>query len=130
MTELTSKSIGAEPDVLAPDGSEVRILTATARGSMAHFSLRPGQVAKAVAHRTIEEIWYVTAGHGRMWRCLGEEETIVELRPGLSLTLPVGTRFQFRCDGEAPLEALGVAMPPWPGEDEAFAVEGPWPVSL
>ena len=130
MTGLASKSVGPAPDVLAPDGSEVRILTATTRGSMAHFTLRPGQVAKAVAHRSIEEIWFVTAGQGRMWRCSGEEETVVELRPGLSLTLPVGTRFQFRCDGEVPLEAVGVAMPPWPGEDEAFEVEGPWPASL
>jgi hypothetical protein len=41
-----------QPDVLAPDGSEVRILAATARGSMAQFTLPPGAVSKAVAHRS------------------------------------------------------------------------------
>ena len=127
MSEAASKAVGAAPDVMAPDGSEVRILVATGRGSMAHFTLRPGQVSKAAVHRTIDEIWYITAGQGRMWRDHGGETSIVELRPGLSLTIPVGTRFQFRCDGEAPLQAVGVAMPPWPGEDEAEFVDGIWP---
>lgn len=44
-------------DVLAPDGSEVRILLALAGGSMSHFLLPPGQVSRAVRHRTVEEIW-------------------------------------------------------------------------
>ena len=33
------------PDVMAPDGSEVRILAATGRGSMALFTLPPGAVS-------------------------------------------------------------------------------------
>jgi mannose-6-phosphate isomerase-like protein (cupin superfamily) len=24
------------------------------------------------------------------------------------------------------LKAVGVSMPPWPGDDEAYPVEGPW----
>jgi mannose-6-phosphate isomerase-like protein (cupin superfamily) len=44
---------------MAPDGSEVRILSRTARGSMALFTLPPGAVAKAVMHRTVDELWYV-----------------------------------------------------------------------
>ena len=43
-----------------------------------------------------------------------------------SLDIPVGTRFQFRCDGDEPLEAVGVTIPPWPGPDEAFEVKGKW----
>ncbi len=46
----------ADFDVLAPDGSEVRILLATAGGSMAHFRLPAGAVSKPVRHRTVEEI--------------------------------------------------------------------------
>lgn len=130
MTDLSTKMLASELDVMAPDGSEVRLLAATGRGSMAHFTLQPGQVSMAVAHRTIEEIWYITAGQGRMWRCHGEVSSIVELTPGLSLTIPVGTCFQFRCDGNRPLESVGVAMPPWPGEDEAQEVEGVWPSSF
>jgi mannose-6-phosphate isomerase-like protein (cupin superfamily) len=108
----------------------VRILVATPRGSMAHFTLGPGQVARAVAHRTVEEIWYFLAGKGRMWRCSGEREEVTEVVPGLSLTIPLGTRFQLRNDGEAPLAAVAVTMPPWPGEDEAYVIEGRWPASV
>jgi mannose-6-phosphate isomerase-like protein (cupin superfamily) len=121
-----TRRIGARPDALAPDGSDVRVLCRTDRGSLAHFTLPPGAVSIAVAHRTIEEVWYVLSGRGRMWRRLDGREEIVELAPGVSLTLPVGTRFQFRCDGAEALPAVGVAMPPWPGGDEAYPVEGPW----
>ncbi len=48
------------------------------------------------------------------------------MRPGLSLSIPVGTHFQFRCDGPEPLSVLGATMPPWPGEDEAYVVAGIW----
>jgi mannose-6-phosphate isomerase-like protein (cupin superfamily) len=113
-------------DAVAPDGSEVRILSATGRGSMAHFRLPPGAVSQAVAHRTVEEIWYIVAGRGRMWRKLGEQELVVDLSPGMSIAIPVGAHFQFRADGGEPLDAVGVTMPPWPGEEEAYAVEGPW----
>ena len=114
------------PDVMAPDGSEVRILAATARGSMAQFTLPPGAVSKPVAHHTVEEVWLVMTGTGRMWRKLGTAEEVVALGPGVSLAIPVGAHFQFRNDGEEPLHCVGVTMPPWPGMDEAYAVEGVW----
>lgn len=114
------------PDVIAPDGSEVRILAATTRGSMAQFTLPAGAVSKAVAHRTVEEVWLVTHGTGRMWRKLAEVEVTVDLRPGISVTIPVGALFQFRNDGDEPLHCVGVTMPPWPGMDEAYEVAGPW----
>lgn len=114
------------PDVIAPDGSEVRILAATTRGSMAQFTLPAGAVSKAVAHRTVEEVWLVTHGTGRMWRKLAEVEVTVDLRPGISVAIPVGALFQFRNDGDEPLHCVGVTMPPWPGMDEAYEVAGPW----
>jgi mannose-6-phosphate isomerase-like protein (cupin superfamily) len=121
-----TKIASAAPDVIAPDGAEVRVLCATPRGSMAVFTLAPGAVAKAVAHRTIEEIWYVASGQGRMWRKSGEREDITELVPGVSLSIRAGTHFQFRSDGAEPLEAVAVTMPPWPGEGEATIVAGKW----
>ncbi|HEX9462870.1 MAG TPA: cupin domain-containing protein [Alphaproteobacteria bacterium] len=124
-----TKRISAAPDVIAPDGSEVRILCALPRGSMATFSLPPGTVSKPVIHRSVEELWYVVSGCGRMWRRSGDHEEIVDLGPGVSLTIPVGTRFQFRCDGPEALVALGVTMPPWPGGDEAETAAGPWEVT-
>lgn len=124
--KLDSKLISRAPDVIAPDGSEVRILCRMDRGSMAHFTLPPNAVSIAVAHHTIEEVWYFISGQGRMWRRLGESQETLDVGPGLSITIPVGAHFQFRCDGDRPLVAVGVAMPPWPGHDEAYAVEGPW----
>ncbi|MGG5821876.1 cupin domain-containing protein [Falsiroseomonas sp. HW251] len=121
-----TKSLPARHDVVAPDGSEVRILLQRPGGSMAHFRLAPGEVATAIVHRTIEEIWYVLAGAGEMWRRHGEREEVVPLSPGTCLTIPVGTRFQFRATADAPLDAIGITMPPWPGDGEAVAVDGPW----
>jgi len=121
-----TKRIGAAPDVIAPDGSEIRVLCGAAGGSMAVFSLPANTVARAVAHHNVVEIWYVISGHGRMWRRLDARSEVVDLGPGLSLTIPAGTHFQFRCDGAETLNVIGVTMPPWPGEDEAYAVEGPW----
>ena len=98
-----TQEIGTAPVATAPDGSDVRVLCATARGSMIRFALPPGGVSKAVSHKTVEEIWYVVAGQGRLWRKAGGREAITGLAPGLSLTLPAGTAFQFRNDGTAPL---------------------------
>lgn len=116
----------AAPDAIAPDGSEVRILCGLAGGGMALFSLASGAVARAVAHRSVEEIWYILCGQGRIWRRQGGHEEITALARGLSLSLPAGTQFQFRCDGGGPLTIVAVTMPPWPGPDEAYAVAGLW----
>jgi mannose-6-phosphate isomerase-like protein (cupin superfamily) len=94
------------------------------------FSLAAGTVSKAVAHRTIEEIWYFVAGHGRFWRRLGDDEEIVDVGPGVSIDIPTGTHFQYRCDGTEPLIAVAATMPPWPGDDEAYRVEGAWPATV
>ncbi len=126
MTDFCTRIAAALPNAIAPDGSEVRILCATAHGSMALFTLAPGTVSWAVAHRSVEEIWYVTRGSGRMWRRDSAHEEIVDLVPGLSVAIPAGTSFQFRSDGEEAIEAVGVTMPPWPGMDEAYVVDGIW----
>lgn len=118
------------PVVTAPDGSAVRVLCAMGRGSMILFSLPPGAVSKAVAHRTVEEIWYVVAGRGRLWRKHGRAEEVAEFAPGMSLTIPTGARFQFRNDGDDVLQIVAVTMPPWPGEGEAYAVDGAWPATV
>lgn len=123
-------SLPNRPDVAAPDGSEVRLLAAGARGGMAAFDLAPGQVARAVRHRTVEEIWFVAEGRGRIWmQEKPGQERIVDLTPGLSLAIPTGVSFQFRNDGEARLRVIGVTMPPWPGAGEAEFVDGRWPAT-
>jgi mannose-6-phosphate isomerase-like protein (cupin superfamily) len=128
--EFETKRISSAPDAIAPDGSEVRVLCRGSRGGLAIFSLPPKAVAKAVAHHTVEEIWYVVSGYGRIWRKFGSREETVELGPGVSLSIPIGTHFQFRCDGFEPLTLLGATMPPWPGEGEAYGVRGVWEATV
>lgn len=118
------------PVVTAPDGSAVRPLCRIAgAGSFAHFELRPGAVARAVSHATVQEIWYVIAGTGHMWRRRQGHECIVPLHPGVCLTIPLGTAFQFRAaEGGGRLQVVAVTMPAWPteSEDEARYEHGPW----
>ena len=127
MTEPTSIRLGDAPHVRAVDGSDVSVLLALEGGSMAHFALEAGRVSRAIEHRTVSEIWFVLAGRGEMWRRAGSvaaEASIVSLEPGVCLTIPVGTRFQFRAQGDEPLGVVAVTMPPWPGDDEAIPVDG------
>ena len=126
MGEFLTKRLPVARDDVAPDGSDVRILLGLDRGGMAHFELAPGATSVAVAHHTIEEIWYFLSGRGEMWRKFGNQEEVVPVNPGTCITIPVGTHFQFRSFGYEPLAALGVTMPPWPGEGEAYQVEGKW----
>jgi mannose-6-phosphate isomerase-like protein (cupin superfamily) len=115
-------------DTLAPDGSHIRLLPSLAGASMVHCRLPAGSVTRAVRHKTVEELWYVLAGEGHMWlRSLGSDaEQIVELRPGVGLSLPLGVAFQFRATGPEALDVLIVTTPPWPGPDEAIAATGAW----
>src|SRR6266513_3468195 len=102
MHELpVTQSLENAPVVIAPDGSTVRPLChLSGLGSFAHFQLDPGEVAKAVSHATVQEIWYVIGGGGQMWLRQGAREpVIVDLRQGVCLTIPLGTTFQFRADG-------------------------------
>ena len=122
----TIKHLPNQPDVVAPDGSDVRVLLGLSGGGLAHFTLAAGLTSQAIRHRTVEEIWYVLSGNGQMWQHDGTEECILELGPGDCLTIPLGTRFQFRSSGPTALTALGVTMPPWPGDGEAVQVDGPW----
>ena len=126
MAAFATMRLPAAPDVAAPDGSDVRVLLGLAGGGLAHFELAPGRTSRAVAHRTVEEIWYFLQGEGEMWRKAGEQEEVVRVEPGVCLTIPLGTQFQFRALGFEPLAAVAVTMPPWPGPDEAYLVEGIW----
>src|SRR5438270_1462394 len=111
---FATKRLPGSPDVVAPDGSDVRILLRLDRGGMAQFELAAGQVSRAVAHRTVEEIWYVLHGTGEMWRRQDDQQELVRLEPGTCVSIPVGTHFQFRAAGDGPLAAVAITMPPWP----------------
>jgi mannose-6-phosphate isomerase-like protein (cupin superfamily) len=126
MTAFATLRLPAQPTVVAPDGSDVRVLLGLPGGSMAHFELAAGKVSAAVTHRTVSEVWYVMSGAGEMWRKQGEREEVVPLQPGVCLTIPLGTHFQFRASATQPVAAIAITMPPWPGESEAVMVPGRW----
>jgi len=127
MSEFTTRRLPIARDAIAPDRSDVRILLGLTGGGMAHFELAPRETSVAVAHRTVEEIWFFLTGRGELWRRQGDREEIVPVEPNVCITIPVGTHFQFRSFGYEPLAALAVTMPPWPGADEAYPVQGKWP---
>jgi mannose-6-phosphate isomerase-like protein (cupin superfamily) len=124
--DFSTKRLPSASDVVAPDGSDVRVLLGLGGGSMAHFELPSGHTSNAVTHRTVEEIWFFLAGRGEMWRKQDEREEVVPVEAGVCLTIPLGTHFQFRSFGGEPLAAVAVTMPPWPGDGEALPVQGKW----
>lgn len=126
MLKFDTKPLSTDYDYLAPDQSEIRLLLSTKGGELCHCTLSPGQVSNTVTHKTVEEIWYCVQGHGEVWRKQGEREECVMVEPGVCLTIPLGTHFQFRNTGEENLCFILATMPPWPGKDEAVQVEGHW----
>jgi mannose-6-phosphate isomerase-like protein (cupin superfamily) len=126
MSKFATMQTPFDRTTVAPDGSDVRVLLGLTSGSMAHFELAAGKTSSAITHRTIEEIWFVLSGRGEMWRKQGQREEIVTLKPGTCLTIPLGTHFQFRASSNESVSAVGITIPPWPGEGEAVPVIGPW----
>ena len=126
MTRFDTTRLPVLVTEVAPDGSDVRLLLALPGGVMAHYELAPGKVSAAVANRTVDEIWFFVSGSGEMWRLQSGQEETVPVEAGVCITIPLGTHFQFRSIGYEPLAAIGVVMPPWPGEGEAMVVEGKW----
>ena len=116
--------------IIAPDGSEVRLLLTDAhwatRCSMVEVTIGAGQTSRPVRHRTVEEAWYVLSGAGEVWRCPpgvpATEAPPVRVAAGDALVIPIGWGFQFRADAGSDMRFVCVTMPPWPGMDEAVEV--------
>jgi mannose-6-phosphate isomerase-like protein (cupin superfamily) len=96
-------------------------------GGLCHCTLPAGKTSSPVAHRQVEEIWFVVSGDGEVWRKNAAAEETVGVCTGSSLTIPPCTSFQFRNTGATPLCILIVTMPPWPGRQEAEKAAGVWP---
>ena len=125
--EFTTVRTADAAEVTAPDGSSVRPLCVLpGAASFAQFELAPGQVSKAVSHATVEEIWYVVAGGGQMWRRQEGRAEVTALDAGVCLTIPLGTAFQFRA-GQDGLRVVAATIPPWPDSPgEARPERGPF----
>ncbi len=129
MPPFESNLVSADYDVLAPDGSEIRLLHSLEGASVAHCALPVGAVSIPVRHRTVEEVWFFLAGRGQVWRKQGERDEVLDVGQGVSLTIPLSTQFQFRNTGDVPLEFIIATTPPWPGEHEAVVLNvGCWEI--
>ena len=124
---MQTRGLADTREVSAPDGSRIRELVAAGRGSMVHCTLPGGAASMAVVHATVDEAWYFLTGTGQVWRRQGETESVIDVGPGVALTIECGTHFQFRNTGDDNLCFVIVTMPPWPGAQEARRVRDHWP---
>lgn len=123
---LQTRPFPSAPDARSPAGAEIRYLIEGETGNMIHSTVPAGQVNRATVHETVSEFWHVLSGQGEIWRRDGTEEDTTVLEAGVSIDIPVGIAFQYRSTGADPLEFLCISMPPWPGNQEATVLEGPW----
>ena len=127
---MKTVTIPSEYHHIAPDGSEIRELLENQYAGLAHCVLPAGKTSIAAQHKTVSELWYVLSGKGQIWRSSHNNETIVDLEPGTSIDIPVGTAFQFCSTSQDDLVILITTTPPWPGADESIAAKGPWDQAL
>jgi mannose-6-phosphate isomerase-like protein (cupin superfamily) len=94
---LVTIELPTVPDATAPHGSKIRLLPGPTNpvASLVHCRLPSGRTASAISHRTVEEVWYVVAGHGELWRRFGDHEKITPFRPGSRSTSRSGRSFSF-----------------------------------
>jgi|SRR3954452_2996481 len=123
---MQTRAFPSTPDGRSPAGAEIRQLIDGETGSMIHSTVAPGQVNRATVHATVSEFWHVLSGEGQIWRQDSTREETAVLRKGVSIDIPVGTAFQYRCTSVDPLRFLCISMPRWPGADEATVIDGPW----
>lgn len=111
----------------SPLGAHIRHLMDGPHGNLIHSTVPPGMVGRACRFRTVDEYWLVLSGEGELWRRAADgRESVTRLVRGVCVDIPLGTAFQYRCAGSRPLVFACVAMPPWPGDDEAVILDGPW----
>jgi mannose-6-phosphate isomerase-like protein (cupin superfamily) len=123
---MQTRAFPLAPEARSPAGAEIRFLMEGTTGGMIHSTVPPGQVNRATVHSTVSEFWYVLSGAGQIWRRDNTGEQVVDLLPGVTIDIPVGTAFQYRCNGSEPLQFICVTMPPWRGDAEATVIDGPW----
>lgn len=100
------------------DGSTIREVAGPAslpstNQSLAEATVDPGRETQAHFHRQSEELYFFTAGAGRIR--VGEEER--EVRAGDCVVLPPGTEHKLWNTGEEPLRLLCCCAPPYSHDD-------------
>ena len=111
-------SLYAAPPFITKDGSEIRELLAYRNSairlqSLAEARLPVGASTQEHYHAKTEEIYFITAGSGRM-RIEGEAK---EVKAGDAIAIPPGAVHQIRNTGVEPLIFLCCCVPAYEHED-------------
>jgi len=94
---------------------------------MIHSTVPPGRWAALAASGPSTNIGMSSRVEGEIWRRAPDgRESVTRLIAGVCVDIPLGTAFQYRCTGNVPLVFTCTSLPPWPGDDEAMIVDGPW----
>jgi mannose-6-phosphate isomerase-like protein (cupin superfamily)/ketosteroid isomerase-like protein len=106
------------------DGSEIRELAGIPTGnaekqSLAEATIPPGGETEEHYHRVTEEIYFFTAGHGRLR--VGDGES--EIAPGDTVVIPPGTRHKLWNTAAEPLKLLCSCSPPYSHDDTVLLSE-------
>ena len=95
-------------EVLHPDQEGAKI-----RYSLAHATLKPGEISRPHALKT-SEVYYILEGEGLM-HIEGEPARV---RPGQSIYIPPNSRQFVENTGDSDLKFLCIVDPAWRKEDE------------
>lgn len=119
------RSLTEVPAFITKDGSEIRELLAHRNSGIRNQSLAEARVPVGGAttehyHARTEEIYYITAGEGRI-RIDGEER---EVRPGDAIAILPGRRHQLWNTGGEVLTLLCCCAPPYEHEDTVLTESG------
>jgi len=95
-------------------------------GGLCICELPIGAKSKPICNKTVEEIWFALSGEGKVWRKFEKEESRTSIHKNTAITIPRGCHYQYKNTGMDVLRFIIVTMPPWPGADEAYRVDGVW----
>lgn len=106
------------------DGSEIRELAGrvslpAVNQSLAEATVPPGGATTEHYHRVTEELYYFTAGRGRL-RVDGEER---DVKPGDCVVISPGAVHKLWNAGDAPLRLLCCCAPAYTHEDTVLTEE-------
>lgn len=112
------KNLNDQPPFITKDGSEIRELLAHRNSEIRHQSLAEARVPAGGStqehyHAVTEEIYYITAGRGRIR--IGAEER--EIGPGDAIAIPPGRRHKLWNTGAEPLALLCCCAPAYEHSD-------------
>jgi mannose-6-phosphate isomerase-like protein (cupin superfamily) len=112
------KNLNDAPPFMTKDGSEIRELLAHRNSAIRHQSLAearlpPGGSTQEHYHARTEEIYFITAGHGRM----RIDDEVAEVKAGDAIAIPPGKKHKLWNIGEETLILLCCCAPGYEHSD-------------